>query len=532
MAECDIDFHDDAFPPAVALADIDRDDLAESGSRLVSDQRMNGKHVASSTRSLPRSDSGRWQVWVPASMLLSGDPRQRVPLFYDIDPGDVRQGAIGDCWLIAAMSCLANYPEEVEALFAPGCRRYGSAAIWESAPDGRYTLQLFEHRRHGFIKVEIDERVPVKKPGPRCYYPGWEHLAAGLPIFAKPSNVEVWPLLLEKAMAKLFGGYRALSGGHESAAFRAFTGCTRQESWKRQRDGAWQRRVLMEDSLSRFIVPRAPCVERSRMWEMLEEWAAKNYLMATAIMTHDAETEHRRPDGLIEQHAYSILMTISVCGFRLVKLRNPWGSDAEWTGDWSDDSDLWARNPSVAEALGFQKAADGIFWMEWRDFSSVFNSLEVSHKSMRTGPGKTRLNIWRDERRCNGVASISRPPNATVQAPQAQEPPARQPSPPALQRMDTDERIAAAIAMSIEDLASAPPPPAYPAPSSSPSLECPLHGQACASGPFAHREELSLHVNVALDQGDAETVDEPRTVIRTRSRYSSFPLPQREGVSI
>ena len=69
-------------------------------------------------------------------------------------------------------------------------------------------------------------------------------------------------------------------------------------------------------------------------------------------------------------------------------------------------------------------------------------------------------------------------------------------------------------------------------PSSSPSLECPLHGQACASGPFATREELSLHVNVALDQGDAETVDEPRTVIRTRSRYSTYLLPQREGVSI
>ena len=24
-----------------------------------------------------------------------------------------------------------------------------------------------------------------------------------------------------------------------------------------------------------------------------------------------------------------------------MKVRNPWGNDAEWTGDWSDDSEPW-----------------------------------------------------------------------------------------------------------------------------------------------------------------------------------------------
>jgi len=390
---------------------------------------------------------------------------------------------------------------QVEELFAPG--RRGRSNIWDPTPDGRYSLALFEHGRGQVIEVEIDERVPVKRPGPRQYYPGFEHLAAGLPIFAKPGDMEFWPLLVEKAMAKLFGGYAALSGGHESAAFRAFTGCSRQESWKRCSDCCWQRRVLKEDSLSRFIIPRQAETGGERMWELLEEWTASHFLLATSISTADNEAERRRGDGLIEQHAYSVLAAMRVGEHRLLKLRNPWGSDAEWTGRWSDDSDMWERHPRIAEALGFQKAADGIFWMDWHDFSRVFNTVVVSHKSMRTGPGLTRRQHWRDERRLGGVASMSAVP-----------PPPHQPS---LTRMDTDEKIAAAIALSLQDTPSADMPLQLPA-AGSLSPSCPLHGPACSRGPFSSREALRLHVNIALDEGEAEVVEEVRSVMRARTR--------------
>jgi len=205
-----VSFQDDAFPPAVALADLEH------------------------------KWRGRELVWVPASMLLSSDARQRTPLFCNIDPGDVRQGEIGDCWLIAAMSCLANFPEEVEALFVKDAG--GAQCVRAASRDGRYTLRLFDHRRDEFIHVVIDELVPVIVPARGSYYPGWEHLQAGFPVFAKPlGSLEIWPLLVEKAMAKLFGGYAGLDGGCECAAFRAFTGCTRQETWQRRgADDGWR----------------------------------------------------------------------------------------------------------------------------------------------------------------------------------------------------------------------------------------------------------------------------------------------------
>ena len=42
--------------------------------------------------------------------------------------------------------------------------------------------------------------------------------------------------------------------------------------------------------------------------------------------------------GLVDSHAYTVIWHGDAAGVELVQLRNPWGSDGEWTGDWSDGS--------------------------------------------------------------------------------------------------------------------------------------------------------------------------------------------------
>jgi hypothetical protein len=176
-------------------------------------------------------------------------------------------------------------------------------------------------------------------------------------------------------------------------------------------DGTWQCCELRDDSMNTFQYRSGDDVSADELWQQLEGWSSRNFLMSASVKASKGEVERRRPDGLIEGHAYSVLMTITVGHnleggpFRLLKLRNPWGSDAEWTGDWSDGSDTWTRWPQVADALNFRAAADGFFWMTWEDFILTFSSLRVSHKTMRSGPGATRRAAWDRQRQEDAISA-------------------------------------------------------------------------------------------------------------------------------
>ena len=52
--------------------------------------------------------------------------------------------------------------------------------------------------------------------------------------------------------------------------------------------------------------------------------------------------------GMVHGHAYSLLHAVEVDGVRLIACRNPWGSDSEWNGPWSDRSEEWKANPTIA----------------------------------------------------------------------------------------------------------------------------------------------------------------------------------------
>ena len=87
--------------------------------------------------------------------------------------------------------------------------------------------------------------------------------------------------------------------------------------------------------------------------------------------------------GLHTRHAYSVLDVQAghmEAGppFRLIKLRNPWGS-GEWRGDWSDQSPLWVRERELAARLRPEgRRDDGVFWMSFDDFATFFTRLDVA----------------------------------------------------------------------------------------------------------------------------------------------------------
>ena len=99
-----------------------------------------------------------------------------------------------------------------------------------------------------------------------------------------------------------------------------------------------------------------------------------------ASVHNDKKGEHRREDGLVEGHAYSIIHVVERKGFKLVCCRNPWGNKMEWNGPWCDQSEEWTSHPELAESLGVDEKADGLFWMDWEKFrANLHNYSSVSH---------------------------------------------------------------------------------------------------------------------------------------------------------
>lgn len=85
--------------------------------------------------------------------------------------------------------------------------------------------------------------------------------------------------------------------------------------------------------------------------------------------------EARCDNGLVRGHAYSItrikyceIQTPRVSGkIPLVRIRNPWGNEAEWVGPWSDKSQEWQFiPPEEKEEMGLTFEHDGEFWMSFK----------------------------------------------------------------------------------------------------------------------------------------------------------------------
>lgn len=87
---------------------------------------------------------------------------------------------------------------------------------------------------------------------------------------------------------------------------------------------------------------------------------------------HDVKTAV----GLSESHAYSLLGVKQLSnGARLVKIRNPWGSEG-FKGDWSASSSLWTD--SLKAEAGEKGLDDGIFFMSLEQFHQHMESSEIS----------------------------------------------------------------------------------------------------------------------------------------------------------
>ena len=103
---------------------------------------------------------------------------------------------------------------------------------------------------------------------------------------------------------------------------------------------------------------------------------AANEIMLTSTWgtNHDTQADN----GIANGHAYTVIgVTDAVPGARLVKLRNPWGTE-KYKGPYCDDCKEWNDvSQDVKDTLQFTQANDGIFYIPLADYHSYFEETNI-----------------------------------------------------------------------------------------------------------------------------------------------------------
>ena len=115
-----------------------------------------------------------------------------------IEPSDILQGQLGDCYFLSALSALAEQGFRIKNLFP-------SIQINEN---GIYMARILHDGE--YQEVVIDDYFPVDQNNKSA--------------FAQPSGgQEIWVMVLEKCWAKLYGSYANINGGLPNEVLHAFS---------------------------------------------------------------------------------------------------------------------------------------------------------------------------------------------------------------------------------------------------------------------------------------------------------------------
>uniref|UniRef100_A0A7S2D0N5 Calmodulin n=1 Tax=Haptolina brevifila TaxID=156173 RepID=A0A7S2D0N5_9EUKA len=136
-------------------------------------------------------------------------------------------------------------------------------------------------------------------------------------------------------------------------------------------------------------VPGSADLDTEGLFSLLKGNDLQDGIMSASIGGEGQQKEARRDDGLVAAHVFSILQVAEVQGLRLIQLRNPWGSAFEWNGRWSDESISWDEHPEIKQEVGFEPGPNGLFWMAFDEFASIFDSIQ----SCSTAAAKAKAEV-------------------------------------------------------------------------------------------------------------------------------------------
>lgn len=189
-----------------------------------------------------------------------------------LDPSEISQGQLGDCWLLAALGSVAGFDPD-----------FIRDHMWEN-PDGTWTVKMYDDDGKP-VYIQVEPSVPQNGVND----------ADGNPS---------WATIYEKAAAEYFGGsYDDLDGGWSDRAFEAITGQPAHDLGEASFD-------TISDALEDGPVALSSEAKDKKLW----------FFGDTVDDT----------DRVVPHHAYMVRDIVTVTGEdgsteRFIEVTNPWG---------------------------------------------------------------------------------------------------------------------------------------------------------------------------------------------------------------
>ena len=252
------------------------------------------------------------------------------PVIYEdiMNINNIRFGRLSYIYFYSVLSALSQFPSLFNKIILTK----------EYNPNGLYKLLLFIDGE--FQIIYIDDFFPCIKNSNVLY-------------FIKPSNFEIWSILIEKAWAKINGGYQNIINSWPVDLFRALTGASCEE--------------FIHDELT-----------SDELFNELN-YSDKNYGFCISLSNNRDVVKK----GLLNYHMYILIETEKVdmgknLYLYLCKFRDPTG-ESNWIGNWNEKSELW--NEKIRKKINKSKLnlKKGEFWICIEDVKKYFIRSDICH---------------------------------------------------------------------------------------------------------------------------------------------------------
>ncbi|XP_026472325.1 calpain-11-like isoform X2 [Ctenocephalides felis] len=266
-------------------------------------------------------------------------------------------GGTGDPNLLGAIGVLAQLPRLLDRVIPPG-QSFDPA-------QGYCGMFRFRFWQWGsWVEICVDDRLACR---------------SGKPARMHSAQPDVfWAALLEKAYAKLYGGYSALRAGSLGRALQDLTGCVVQcvQPGGPLLAGALPRSTLLVATIN----TERDCIGTTSR-NRTRQSAARCGLLTDHpyCVSGLARVRAAEPPSATNGGHNNGLNGSSTHDTALVRLQSPWGRGS-WLGAWAERSWEWSALPQRdKELLAPRPQHDGEFWMSVTDFCARFTSVWLAH---------------------------------------------------------------------------------------------------------------------------------------------------------